>query len=64
MGFGSVPVGGSGGRVFAVGGWWWRASQEGGAGAGGDLTNHRMPPIAPANQPPVRLVVIENPLAP
>jgi len=39
MGLGSVSVGGSSRRVFAVGRaeWQWRAGAEGGAGAGGEL---------------------------
>ena len=37
MGFWSVPAGGSGGRVFAVGRGQWRAGAESGAGAGGEL---------------------------
>ena len=38
MGFRSVPLGGSGGGVFASRGWQRWSSQAGGAGAGGELT--------------------------
>ena len=37
VGFRSVPLGGSGGSVFAVGRGEWRSSQAGGAGAAGEL---------------------------
>jgi len=37
VGFRSVPLGRSGGRVFAVGRWQWRAGQACSAGAGGEL---------------------------
>ena len=46
MGFWSVPVGGSGGRVFADGEWWSEGA-EGGAGVGCELSRpknrHRSP---------------------
>jgi hypothetical protein len=38
VGFRSVPVGGSGGGVFADGGWQWRSGAESGAGAGVELS--------------------------
>jgi hypothetical protein len=37
VGLRSVPVGGSGGGVFADGGSKWRSGAEGGAGAGASM---------------------------
>jgi len=41
VGLGSVPLGGSGGSVFAAGSWQWRKGQADGAGAGGELIDRR-----------------------
>ena len=42
MGFRSVPLGGSSGRVFAAGARQWSGA-EGDAGAGGELTRGEVP---------------------